>query len=174
MTTRKTKPTATRYSLDERRAIFDEGVPILLPSGVDVLLRPVTPETLLRAGKIPDTVTPILLKALYEPLNAQKELDAFVQEPRQSAEETLAMLTAIGVVCEAALVDASQLPYLSFQDKGFIFRMAFLPAEVLSRFRAKSGGTVGRVDDGDQVQPVTRHDSGRGAASAQSGALLAQ
>jgi hypothetical protein len=165
-------PTA-RYSLDERRAIFDEGVPIILPSGVEVHLRPITPEALLRAGKIPDTVTPIVTKALYEPDKTQAALDEFIKEERQTPEETLTMLTTISVVCEAAMVDPSLMPYLSFQDKGFIFRIAFLPAEVLSRFRARSLGDVERVDDGDQVQPVARRDSGRGSRTQQPSALPA-
>lgn len=163
-----------RYSLDERRKVIEEGVDIVVPTGVAVRVRPVTPDGLLRTGKIPDTVTPIMLKALYEPDKAQVALDEFVQEPRQTAEEMLTMLTAIDAVCEASLVDTSQLPYLTFQDKGFIFRMAFLPAEVLSRFRSEPARDVGRVDDGNEVRQVAVRNSGRGQATQQPGALPAQ
>lgn len=142
---------APRYTLEERRAVMEEGVWHSLPSGVDVLLRPVDPISLLRGGRVPDILTPIVMDALYEPRKTQEALDEFVKTPRTQQEETLQMLAAIDVVCEAALVDASQLPFLSFADRGMIFRLAFLPAEVLSRFRAKQVGTVERVHNGDQV-----------------------
>lgn len=142
---------APRYTLEERRTIIEEGVWHTLPSGIDVLLRPVDPIALLRGGKVPDILTPIVMDALYEPRKTQEALDQFIKSPRAEQEETLQMLAAIDVVCEAALVDASQLPYLNFADRGFIFRLAFLPAEVLSRFRAKQVGDVERVHDGEQV-----------------------
>lgn len=140
------------YSLDERRAIVEEGVPYRLPSGVEVRLRPVDPIRLLRGGNVPDILTPIVMDALYEPDKTQEALDQFVKTPREQQEETLQMLAGVDAVCEAALVDPEQLPYLTFADRGLIFRLAFLPAEVLSRFRFQQIGDVERVPDGEPVQ----------------------
>lgn len=145
---------AEKFTIAERRAIFDQGVLHTLPSGVDVLLRPVTPDGLLRAGKVPDTLTPLVIDMLYEKdfTKTNKALDEFVQTPRDQREDTLKMLESIDAVCEAALVKPEQLPYLTYTDRAYIFRMAFLPAEVLSRFRAKQVRDVESVDEGDQVR----------------------
>lgn len=142
------------FPLEERRAIIEEGVPIPMPSGVEVLVRPVTPDGLLRGGKVPDTLTPLVMEILYE-RNADKingALDEFVKKPRETVEETLEMLGSLDVVARAALVNPDQLSLLNFTDRGFLFRLAFLPAEVLSRFRAKQTRNVDGVGESDEVQ----------------------
>lgn len=152
----RTDPAVTSkvgFSLEERRAIIEEGVPIPMPSGIEVLVRPVTPDGLLRAGKVPDTLTPLVMEILYE-RNADKInniLDEFVKKPRESLEETLEMLGSLDVVARASLVNPDQVSLLTFTDRGFLFRLAFLPAEVLSRFRRKQAGNVDGVDQGEPL-----------------------
>lgn len=145
--------TRPKPSLEERRIIHEQGVLQTLPSGVDVAVRPVTPTALLEAGKVPDILTPLVIDMLFEKdmSKTNAALDSFVQTPRAQREDALAMIESINAVCEAALVDPSQLPYLTYADRAYIFRMAFLPAEVLSRFRSQPAGDVARVDEGDHL-----------------------
>lgn len=150
------KPSLTsRFTVEERREIHENGIAYTLPSGVDVQLRNVSPMDLLHsAGKIPDTLTPLVIDMLYEKdFNKTNDaLDKFVQEPRTELAKTLEMLESIDMVCRAALIDPEQLSYLTFLDRAYIFRLAFLPAEVLSRFRRQQVGNVGGVQSGEQVQ----------------------
>lgn len=152
------KPSITsRFTVDERRIIQESGITYTLPSGVDVQLRPVSPMALLHSeGKIPDTLTPLVIDMLYEKdfNKTNAAVDAFVQTPREELAKTLEMLESIDMVCKAALLDPEQLPYLTFLDRAYIFRLAFLPAEVLSRFRRQQVGDVERVQSGEQVQQV--------------------
>jgi hypothetical protein len=144
-------------TVEELKRAYDEGTPQTLLSGLQVQMRSVRPELLLRSGKLPDILTPIVLKTLYE--SATEELDAYLFDQREQAEDALKMIEGVDAVCEQALVDPSIVPYLSLNDRMWIFKLAFMPAEVLSRFRL--GQTrdveVGADGEGDE-QPTERVD----------------
>lgn len=134
-------------TLDELRRMYEEGLPQTLISGIEVRLRPVTPDKLLRLGRIPDTLAPIMLKGLYQDIHS--DLDDFVQDKSDDREQTLEMLNAIDVVCEAALLEPDIVPYLSLADRMWIFKLAFMPAEVLSTFRLQPERDVAAEADGE-------------------------
>jgi hypothetical protein len=134
-------------TIEELRRIYDEGVPQTLLSGVQVQMRPVRADKLLALGRIPDILTPIMLKSVYEV--ATEELDSFLFDKRETMAETLEMIRAVDAVCAAALVEPSLVEYLTLQDRMWIFKLAFMPAEVLSTFRLQSRGDVENLDDGE-------------------------
>lgn len=150
-------------TLEERRAAQEEGIWQTLPGGVKVLMRPVKPDALIRSGKIPDILTPIMLNAIYEPSSVKinAAVDEFVETPREQREEILEMLASIDAVCEAALIDAEQLPYLTYSERTCIFRLAFLPVEVLSRFRLQPDRDVEVAADGKGNGDTAQRATGR-------------
>lgn len=142
----------------EFRKMREEGVPQTLLSGRKVRLRTVTPDRLLRAGRVPDILTPLVTKMLFEQVSNQ-ELNDFIS-PREQAKDSLEMIDSLNVVCEAALLyprivekptqdDEIAIDDLTLADRGWIFKLAFQPAEVLSRFRLES---VGNVEDRDNSE----------------------
>lgn len=155
--------TADVTPASEFRKMREQGVAQTLLSGRKVRLRTVTPDRLLRTGKVPDILTPLVTRMLFEEVTNQ-ELNDFIA-PREQAKESLEMVDAINVVCEAGLVyprivddpqgeDEISIDDLSLADRGWIFKLVFQPAEVLSRFRLESLTDVETGADGEgDVQP---------------------
>jgi hypothetical protein len=144
-------------TLDDLRRMYQEGLPQTLISGIEVRMRPVTPDRLLQLGRIPDTLAPIMLKGLYEDIH--KDLDKFVEVDAANQEATLEMIRAVDAVCEAALLEPDIVPYLSLADRMWIFKLAFMPAEVLSTFRFQPTRNVEAAADGegngDKTKPAS-------------------
>lgn len=138
----------------EYRTMREQGVPQTLLSGRKVKMRAVTPDKLLRSGRVPDILTPLVVKMLKGEAQ-NEEIDDFYGKERDEVKDWLAMIDSVNVVCEAALVyprvveqpegdDEIAIDDLSLQDRFWIFKLAFQPAEVLSRFRLES---LADVDD---------------------------
>ena len=149
----------------EFRTMREQGVRQTLPSGRVVRLRTVTPDRLLALGDIPDILTSLVLRMIYGELQ-QNELDSFLS-PREKAAEARQVIASLNVVCRAALLyptvveadpqgDDEILPDdLTLAERGWIFKLAFQPAEVLTRFRYESTPDVEVVPDGkDDPQPA--------------------
>lgn len=147
----------------ELRAMREHGVWQTLLSGTVVRMRTVTPDRLLRGGRVPDILSPLVTKMMYERV-ATAELDEFMSRREQEA-ESLAVIESINLVCEAALLyprivaepvadDEICAEDLSLGDRGWIFKLAFQPAEFLKRFRNQPHGDVGSVQMGDDVSPA--------------------
>lgn len=141
----------------EFRRMREEGVPQTLLSGRKVRLRTVTPDRLLRSGKVPDILTPLVTKMLFEDV-ANEELNAFIA-PRQQQAQNLEMIESLNIVCQAGMLyprivddpqaeDEISIDDLSLADRGWVFKLVFQPAEVLSRFRLESLGDVEAGPDG--------------------------
>lgn len=155
-------------TVEELKRAYDEGELIPLISGIKVQMRSVRPEELLRSGKLPDALSQIVHKSLFK--DAREELDAFVfgnsqedapeeaqDEVPQSLEQTIEMIKGVDAVCDAALVDPSIRPYLSLSDRMWIYKLALLPAAVLSTFRQQQDGDVEPKADGEgNVLPTER------------------
>jgi len=157
----------------ERKEVRDaerQGVEQVLLSGLPVRMRPVDPLALLRGGRVPDILTPLVFKALYA--FPREDVDSFVFDQRKEIEETERMLESVNLVCEAALIYPKivaepngdgeiALEELSIADRMWIFRMAFMPAELLTRFRYEPAGDVETVadeqSDPQQAEPATEH-----------------
>lgn len=157
-------------TIDDLRRAYEEGVPQTLLSGVEVQMRPVRPDALLISGKIPDILTPLVLGMLFPqeqgkeqvfPDEVRNPVDDFLQKERAKAADAVEFVRAVDAVCEAALLDPSIVPYLSLADRMWIFRLAFMPAEVLSTFRLGQAADVGAVDGSqEQPRPTERDDAG--------------
>lgn len=147
-------------TIEELRRAYEEGLPQTLLSGVQVLMRPLQPDKLLELGNIPDILTPIMLKGLRG--DVTQELNAFLMDKRDNMAETMEMVKAVNAVCKAALVDPSITDLLTLSDRMWIFKLAFMPAEVLSTFRLQPRRDVEDLDDKQgqplQTEPVDASD----------------
>lgn len=140
--------------------VREQGVLLQIQSGRRVLMRNVTPDALLKLGKIPDILTPLVLKMVYEGVETE-EITAF-WAPRERVDETLEMLESLRVVCTAALIyprivdnpqaeDEIAIEDLSLAERGSIFHLALQPAELLQRFRVQPQTDVEPVPDGARL-----------------------
>jgi hypothetical protein len=156
-------------TIEELRDAFEKGLPQTLLSGVEVAMRPLRPEPLLFGGKIPDPLRPILMHMLFPPRQENysfpDELDAFVSEEREDEQAQLDFVQSVDTVCDAVLIDPSIRPFLTFADRLWIFRLAFYPVEVLSRFRLQPPGDVGVVVGEQGAQPTEPDAAGDGTAN---------
>jgi hypothetical protein len=142
----------------EWRKNREQGELIQLPfSGRLVRLRTVKPDMLLRQGKIPQVLTTLVINMIYDQ-GPDNQFEAFLS-PQETAEEAMAMLESLRVVCTAGLIapkvvenpqtdDEISIDDIELSDRGYIFRLVFAPAEALSRFRAKSPSDVDVVANG--------------------------
>lgn len=143
----------------EWRQNREKGELIQLPfSGRFVRIRTVRPDSLIRLGKIPNVLTTLVLNMIYD----RGEEDKFEQflTSAESREEALEMLESLRIVCVASMIepkivenpqkdDEIAIDDLDLGDRSYIFRLAFVPAEALSTFRAKSPSDVAVVANGE-------------------------
>jgi hypothetical protein len=130
----------------------EEGEIIQLPySGKIVRLRTVRPDQLLKFGRIPDPLTKLVVDMIYGKTGTD-DVDSFL-EAQESVEEAREMLESLRVVCTAGLIepkvvdnpiadDEISIDDIELADRGYIFRLVFVPAEALSTFRYESPSDV--------------------------------
>lgn len=159
-------------TIDELKRAYDEGLPQTLLSGLEVQMRPVQPDKLLLSGKVPDILTPLVMGMMFArekeddtvfPDEVKDPITHYLTREREKAQEAMEFIKSVDVVCEAALVDASIVPYLTLPDRMWIFRLAFMPVEVLATFRHQPQANVETGDDSagepQQAEPVATVDS---------------
>lgn len=158
------KPT----SAGEWRRPYEEGEVVELPSGFRARLRPVAVDSLIAQGEIPDMLTPIAARMLYE----GEELDD-VTEKTDLARGYMQLINQIvpaaflepRVVDEFVEVEQDDgtvvkerrelgegeigLSHIDFADKLTVFQLAINPVEVLRRFRRQQEADVAAGDDGE-------------------------
>lgn len=151
-------------TIEELRRAYEEGIPQRLLSGLEVQMRPVQPDKLLMSGKVPDILTPLVMGMMFakeEPVDATvfpdeaddlDPINVYLTKQRQEAKDAIEFIKSVDVVCEAALVDPSIVPYLSLQDRLWLFRLAWTPVEVLRYFRLQPARTV-EAGDGGGTEP---------------------
>jgi hypothetical protein len=155
-------------TIDELRRAYEEGLPQRLLSGIEVTMRPVRADKLLMGGNMPDILTPLVMRMLFGVQPDDVEFPDEIEDPvmhylsktRAKAAEAVEFVRSVDAVCEAALVDPSIVPYLSLSDRLWIFKLAFIPAEVLSRFRDEPSGDVEAVSDEQGQVQAERDDAG--------------
>lgn len=154
-------------TIDELRRAYEEGLPQTLLSGLEVYMRPVRPDKLLMAGKVPDILTPLVMNMLFpqekraDDMDFPDEVDSFLGKPRDETKEAMEFIEAVNLVCEAALIDPAIVAYLSLPDRLWIFKLAFMPVEVLSSFRLQPRRDVEPVDGvRDDAHATERDDAG--------------
>lgn len=153
-------------TIDELRKAYEEGLEQTLLSGVQVIMRPVRADMLLASGKVPDILRPLIMNMLFPvkkevpPDTFPDEVGDYLAQPRDETKETLDFIESVNVVCEAALIDPSIVPYLSLSDRMWVFKLAFMPVAVLSRFRIRPKRDVDTVEgEQGQSQPTERDDA---------------
>ncbi len=125
-------------SAAEIRRLREQGEPERLLSGITVRMRTVTPDLLLKSGKMPDLLSPLVLKMMFQEVEGY-ELDDFLAR-REQEKDALEVIESINLVCEAALVYPRMVAHptaddeicaedLGLADRGWIFKLAFRPAE---------------------------------------------
>lgn len=151
------KPTPKVVSVvDLLREQHSKGTEVML-YGTDRLirLRPLDAETLLREGKMPDILTPLVTKSVFQEL-PDKEVKEFLGKSRgNNPAEALALLETIDFVCEKSIADGTKVKELTLAEKRLIFRLAVGPAELLIDFRYDENLDVESVAEGENVQPAT-------------------
>lgn len=139
----------------EFRAMREHGVLQTLPSGRVCRLRTVTPDRLLRLGRLPDILTPLVVRMIYEEVTVT-DLDAFLAQKEQ-VDQALEMINSLNVVCEAGLLEPSIGPGenqisvddLTLAERGWVFKLVFQPAEVLAAFRYRQAPDVDALPNGE-------------------------
>lgn len=155
--TKTAKPTPA----SEFRQMREQGVLQTLPSGRAVRLRTVTPDRLLRLGKIPDILTTLVVRMVYEDV-PNDDLNTFLVA-KEKVTDALEVVESLRVVCEAGLLEPSigpgddqiSIDDLTLAERGWIFKLVFQSAEVLTRFRLEQTPDVAALPDGEGDEQPT-------------------
>lgn len=138
---------------EKMRAMRKEGVEQTIPATGRVLrLRTVEPYQLLKEGNIPDILTSLVVKGVYEDLS-DEELRRFLAATRERVEDAIAYMESLDLIARKAIADDTDISDLSVAEKRWIFRLVLAPAELLATFRYEPGAVVEPVDEGENVQP---------------------
>jgi hypothetical protein len=109
---------------------------------------------MLREGKMPDILTPLVIKSVYQDVS-DRELREFLGAHKGSADDALSFAETVDYVVSKSIADGTKLDSLTMNEKRWIFRLAMGPAELLLNFRDDEDADVESVDEGDEVQPAT-------------------
>lgn len=125
----------------EWRAPREKGFVVTLSSGNIARIRPVALDVMLQDGSLPDLLSPLAAKALWT------ETD--VEQIGEMSELAAGMAALFGQVCKAAFMNPRvvelaegeelgeneiMLADIDFRDKGEVFQLAILPAQLLRKF----------------------------------------
>lgn len=119
-----------------------------------VRVRTVDAPTLLRSGKVPDILTPLVMKTIYTELS-DKELREFLRTGKDTVVDALAMADALNFIAKESLMDGTKVEELTMGEKRWLFRLAMGPAELLINFRYDEDADVGDMETGKDIQPAT-------------------
>lgn len=148
------------------RAAREEGFEQLLPSGNVARLRPVALADLVAQGKVPDLLTPLVMRMAFEGIDAEP---SELHDVERGQEWTAAVLATYAAVCRAAFVsprivddpqadDEIAIDDVDLFDRASVFFISTRGVETLRRFRLGPETDVDAVsdgqDDGDAAQPV--------------------
>lgn len=143
------KPQEPADFMDEMRS---KGIEHRIPgTGRHIRLRSVDAPTLLRDGKMPDLLTPLLVKAVYQDLS-DKEIRDYLGQNKGKIEDALKMVDTMDFVVGKAIADGTKLSDLTVGEKRWIFRLVMGPAELLITFRYDPTAIVEPVAEGEDVQ----------------------
>lgn len=146
------------WTIAEWKRAHVEGVEVELPSGMVVRVRPVNVSTFLKAGRIPDEMTPTVARLIGD---GQKE------QPEPSMEDMLTqmrLLDAFALTCIMSPVivegpdcgeDELTVDMLADSDKVFLFAFLGRPATELARFSPRPPHAVDDLGDQPGDAPVT-------------------
>lgn len=133
------------------QAMRENGVEHTIPTTERVLLlRSLEPADLLRDGKMPDLLTPLVVRSVYEDVSDKAVVD-YLEGVRTTKEEALAFLDSLDYIARKSIMDGTKVEDLILSEKRWIFRLVMGPAEFLATFRYEPPSNVELVDEGDEV-----------------------
>lgn len=145
--------------LEELALVRVQGKEITIPSTERVLhIRPLDIAQILQEGKVPDILTPLVIKTVYSNVE-DEEILGFLTTERKNVNEALAHIEAVDFVVQHSVVDQVQIKDLTWGEKRWIFRLALIPAEYLANFRYEEDADVADVSEGDEVREAAERDS---------------
>lgn len=140
---------------DELKKMRQNGVEQMLPpTGRILRLKAVDAPTLLREGKMPDILTPLVVKSVYQDLS-DNELRQFVEQQKGSPKEALDMLEAMDFIAKHTIADGTKVEDLTIPEKRWLFRLVMGAAEMLVTFRYEPNLDVEPVDEEQDVPQAT-------------------
>lgn len=155
----------TTTALDNWKKPFTEGVEVTIPSGNVIKMRPVSLEDLMRKGKIPDFLTPVASKALWDSVPLE-DMGTDGYKAANDLNQLMALIVPASVVEPKIYVgdgecpdDAIPLEYLSLLDKLAVFQLALQPVNVLVSFRGKQIGMLASIPNVEVTGTTTKPDS---------------
>lgn len=136
----------------------EKGVEQMLPpTERKILLRSLDVETLLLQGKVPDILTPLVIKSVYQDMDDDSLID-FLKAKEVSVGEAIKHLEAIDYVVELCIADDTRVKDLTIGERRWIFRLVMMPAEILVTFRFQPFADVESLPEGDQVRETAERD----------------
>lgn len=136
------------------RRMRQEGHEQIIPDTERVVrIRTVEAKELLKLGKMPDVLTPLVVRSVYDEL-PYAAIREFFEMKSQDLAQAAQMLESIDLVCGLSIVDGTEIEDLTMSEKRWIFRLAMGPAETLVNFRYEPDVDVGLVDEVEELQPV--------------------
>lgn len=148
------------FSIEALRRDHTEGKEVELPGGLVVRMRPVSTATFLAAGRIPDSLSPVVARLLTSgnPAAAVANID--------DIKAMLGMQRAFALTCIISPVvvegepgpEEISIEWLSDEDLSFIYNFIGQPAAALARFHP------GWRDEAHAVESVRDSEGGATAA----------
>lgn len=145
---------------------YVEGVILSLPSGNRVKLRPINLDYLMLQGKIPDLLTPLVSKTLWE---GELDIDGIAEQNFKMARDLNELLS---IIVPSAMMEPKiylgdgdlpegsiTLEHLPMTDKLAIFQIATQPANNLVHFRNQQIGNVAPLSTGEDIEETTEQDN---------------
>lgn len=127
-------------------------------TGRKIRLRTLDVEALLYEGKVPDILTPLVIKSVYQDLDDDTLLD-FMRGKEVNPTDAIKHLQAIDYVVQKCITDGTDIKKLTLGERRWIFRLVMMPAEILVTFRYEQESDVESVPEGDEVRSVTEPDN---------------
>jgi hypothetical protein len=151
MAAKKEKPRTASELMHEMRTKGSEQV--MPNTDRTIRLKSIDAPALLRKGKMPDLLTPLVIKLVYTEV-PDREIREFLSAQKSKVEDALAMADALDFVAAESIMDGTKVEDLTMAEKRWIFRLAMGPAELLVNFRNEEEldvGIVGEVEDVSQI-----------------------
>lgn len=148
MNAAQTDPTTP---LEQLRKMRTEGVEQELPGTRRIIkLRSLDAPSLLRSGKMPDILTPLVIRSVYTELT-DSEVRAFLGGQGTDIKDALSMLETIDFVVGQCIMDDTKLDDLTLAEKRWVFRLVMGPAELLITFRYDPNLDVADVAESEDI-----------------------
>lgn len=144
-------------TIPERLSVMrQEGWLVTLPhTDREIKLRAVEASALLADDKMPDLLTPLVIKSVYTDLKG-KDVEEYLDKERTEKVDAIAFLNSINYICSLAIADNTKVEELILSEKRWVFRLVLGPADMLVTFRDNKKTDVGPVDAKQELPQVAQ------------------